>query len=620
MKDLEQLCRLIRYYVLLATTEAGSGHMTSSLSAVELMTALFFKHFRYDVDDPKNLLNDHLIFSKGHASPLFYALFAAAGKLKEEDLKSFRDFHSKLEGHPSLRFAHTEAPTGSLGQGLSIGVGIALDSKYLEKLPCKTFVLLGDGELAEGQIWEAAQIASHYKLNNLIAIADINRLGQSGETMLGHDIHSYAERFKSFGWAAYVLEDGHDLAGIDIVYKQILGDGSEKPAIVIAKTIKGKGVGLVENKEGWHGKVLSKAEFEEVIKDLGGVDTSPVGSVSKPGKQVRKSGLPKADLPEEIDLGEGYKKGEKVATRRAYGSSLAKLAKKYSNVVALDADVKNSTFAEVFAKEFPERFFEMFIAEQNMVSTALGFATKGKIPFVSTFGAFFSRAADQIRMARLANEHIVFAGSHVGVSIGQDGASQMGLEDIALFRSGLGTTVFYPSDAVAMEKLLKAAYGANGIVYIRTTRAETEVLYDSNEDFAIGGSKTLKYSKEDSVTLVAAGITLHEAIKAAEELEKKAIMVRVIDLYSIKPVDRDTLIKAARETRAIITIEDHYAEGGLGDAVLEALVEESSTPVYKLAVRKLPWSGRPEELLEYEEIDSTAIVAKVKEVLSEIIS
>lgn len=612
--DLEKLTNLIRYYILLATTSAGSGHATSSLSAVELMTVLFFKHFRYDLDNPANPGNDHLIFSKGHASPLFYSLFAAAGKITEEKLKTLRDFKSELEGHPTMRFAYTEAPTGSLGQGLSVGVGIALNEKYLDKTVCRAFVLLGDGELAEGQVWEAVQIAARYKLNNLVAIVDVNKLGQSGETMLGHDIESYRKRFHSFGWRSFIVKDGHNLHEIEGAFDLTLGEAekSEKPAVIIAKTVKGKGVSFIEDKVDWHGKALSKEEFEKAVLELGDVDKTVKGEVAKPFiKPNTQSNEADFDAKPEFT---NYEKGEMVATRKAYGTGIVELGKRYNNVVALDADVKNSTFAIDFVKAFPDRYFEMFIAEQNMVSCALGLAHKGKVPFVSTFGAFLTRAYDQIRMAKLAGAHIIFAGSHTGVSIGEDGPSQMGLEDIAMFRVGLNTSVFYPCDAISTEKLIEEAYKEKGIVYIRTTRSDTPVIYDGDEEFEAGGSKVLKSGDKDKVTLVAAGITLHEALKASELLKKEGIEVGVIDLYSVKPIDETTLRKEAKKTKRVITVEDHYIVGGMGDAVLEVLANEEVL-VYKMGITKVPRSGRPEELLDYEDIFAYDIVRKVKELL-----
>lgn len=613
IKQQKKINKLIRYYILLATTKAGSGHLTSSLSAVEIMSELFFNRFRYDLQDPESHLNDHLVFSKGHASPLFYALFAAAGELSEKEIRSFRDFGSKLEGHPTLRFAHTEAPTGSLGQGLSVGLGIAMNAKYLDNHPCKVYVLLGDGEMAEGQVWEAIQLASYYKLNNLIAIADINRLAQSGETMLGHDIKTYEKRIKAFGWNTYLLEGGHNVAKVKKAYEYAMSKAktSKKPTMIIARTIKGKGVSFLEDKEGWHGKALSADLYKKALKELGKIDKKLTIGLQKPD-WIEVEHL-EYETAEEVSF-TNYKKP--FATRKAYGNALVRLGKKYSDVVVLDADVKNSTYSEKFFEKFPERAFDMFIAEQNMVSAAVGIATVEKVPFVSTFSAFFTRAFDQIRMARIAEEHIVFCGSHAGVSIGEDGSSQMGLEDIAMMRTGINTTVFYPSDAFSTEKITEIAYEQKGIVYIRTTRADTAQIYSKNEKFILGGSKTLKSSSKDVVTVISAGITLHEALKAYKILKKENIRARIIDLYCLKPIDKKTILKAARETKAVVTVEDHYKEGGIGDCVIEVLADQKKTvPVYKMAVDKMPMSGKPEDLLSFEEIDKDAIVQKVKSIV-----
>ncbi|MFO0754021.1 MAG: transketolase [Thermodesulfovibrionales bacterium] len=602
---LERLAKLIRYSILVSTTEAGSGHPSSSLSAVELMTALLFGGvFRFNAADPDHPNNDRLLFSKGHAAPLLYALWAAAGRMAENELLSLRKFGSPLEGHPSVAFPYTEAATGSLGQGLSIGLGMALNAKYLDKLPCKTYVLLGDSEAAEGSVWEAAQLAAHYCLDNLIGVLDVNRLGQRGETMYGHDLPAYAKRFSAFGWKTVVV-DGHSFPEIlDAYGRALLHEGS--PTVIIAHTTKGKGVSFIEDREGWHGKALTKAELAEALKGLGPVEISLRGDIADP-----------EDLAPALPPPHGMVKsaplpGGPVSTRRAYGHALADLFPRFPGIVVLDAEVGNSTYAEIFRDRHPERFFEMYVAEQNMAGAALGLARRGKVPFVSTFAAFLSRAFDQIRMSQYSLPHIVFAGSHAGVSIGEDGPSQMGLEDIALFRALLDSVVLYPSDAVSTVRLVEEAAQHHGIVYLRTTRMDTPVLYGSGEAFPIGGSKVLRKSAHDTVTVVAAGVTLHEALAAHEMLKEEGISVRVIDLYSIKPLDRATLGEAARETGAVITVEDHYAEGGLGEAVCSALAG-SGAPVRSLAVRKMPRSGRPRELLDYAEISRSAIVRAVKD-------
>lgn len=610
--NLKELAKLVRYYIIRCTTAAGSGHPSSSLSATDLMTTLLFGgFFAADLNNPSNPTNDRLIFSKGHASPLFYSLYAAAGQVSEKELLTLRQFGSRLEGHPTMEFPYTEAATGSLGQGLSIGLGMALNAK-LNKLDYNTFVLLGDSEMAEGSVWEALQIAAHYKLNNLIGILDVNRLGQRGETMYGHHADAFAQRVSSFGWKTIVV-DGHNLDKITAAYAQAF-ESKDAPVMIIAKTVKGKGVQLMEDKDGWHGKAMKPPEALEAIKGLGKIDLELSGVVLEP-----ENTLPASLFGEESKIITKkelvpYQLGDKVATRKAYGNALVRLYPQYPNMVVLDAETSNSTYAEFFKQAHPERFFEMYIAEQNMVGTALGLSRRGNIPFVSTFAAFFSRAADQIRMSQYANSNLKFVGSHAGVSIGEDGASQMALEDIALFRCQLDSVVLYPSDAMATEKLVAAAAEHEGNVYLRTTRAETPVIYSSDEPFMIGGSKVVRESKQDVVTIVGAGITLFEALKAYDILQKEAILVRVIDLYSIKPLDVATLKRAAQETKALIVVEDHFVEGGIGEAVMAALAE-CQTPVYSLAVKKLPRSGKPEELLAYAEIDCQAIVRLTKTIL-----
>jgi transketolase len=609
-EKLKKLATLIRYYILIMTTEAGSGHPTSSLSATELMACLLFGGaFRFDVSHPKYPNNDRLIFSKGHASPLFYALWAAAGKLTENELMTYRKFGSPLEAHPAVVFPYVEAATGSLGQGLSIGVGMALNAKYIDKLPYRTYVLLGDSEMAEGSQWESMQIAAHYKLNNLIGILDVNRLGQRGETMYGWDLEAYEKRISSFGWKTTVL-DGHSISETLGAYEEALR-ATDQPVMLIGKTIKGKGVSFIENKNGWHGKTLKKEECDRALKELGEIDKSVRGEISPPEDLRPKEPTPQKPL-KKID----YPADKPVATRKAYGNALVRIFPQFPNMVSLDGEVSNSTYSEIFKEAYPERFFEMYIAEQNMVGAALGLSCRGKIPFVSTFAAFFTRAFDQIRMSQYSDPNIKFVGSHAGVSIGEDGPSQMGLEDIAIFRTLLNGVVLYPSDAVSTDKLVKESAKHYGIVYIRTTRKDTPILYNPDEEFPIGGSKVLRRSNRDMLTVVTAGITLFEALDAYEELKKAGIFIRVIDLYSIKPPDSNALQKAASATKTIITVEDHYAEGGLGEAVKSAL-SAFSVPIHSLAVRKKPKSGKPEELLDYEEISKKAIVEKVEELIKD---
>lgn len=606
-KGLEKLAKLIRYFILASTTEAGSGHPTSSLSATDLMTALLFGgFFRFDVEQPGHPNNDRLIFSKGHASPLFYALWAASGKLSEQELLTMRKFGSPLEGHPTVAFPYVEAATGSLGQGLSIGLGMALNAKYLDKLPYRVFVLLGDSEMSEGAQWEALQLAAHYELDNLIGIIDVNRLGQRGETMYGHNIDAYKKRVSSFGWKTEVI-DGHDFKQIISTYKKALRT-KDKPVMIIARTIKGKGVSFLEDRNGWHGKVLNREQFEEALKELGEIDKTVVGKISLPDNMK-----PDKSTPQKVDE-VVYPPDKMVATRKAYGNALKRIYPQFPDMVVLDAEVSNSTYSEIFQQAYPERFFEMYISEQNMVGTALGLQCRGKTPFVSTFAAFFTRAFDQIRMSQYSNANIKFSGSHAGVSIGEDGPSQMGLEDIAMFRTILDSVVLYPSDAVSTEKLVEEAARHKGIVYIRTTRKNTPILYNNKEEFPIGGSKVLRKTDSDTTTVIAAGITLHEALQAYEELKMEGIFIRVIDLYSIKPLDRSTIQEAVHDTKAIITVEDHFAEGGLGEAVKSSL-DTFSVPIYSLAVRKMPKSGKPGELLDYEEISKNVIVRRIKEIL-----
>ena len=613
--QLEKLAKLVRYYILLSTTTAGSGHPTSSMSATELMVGLLFSGvFRANLEDPKFPNNDRLIFSKGHASPLFYSLYAAAGKVSVDELKSLRKFGSHLEGHPTLEFPFTEVPTGSLGQGLSVGVGYGMNGKYLDKLPYRTYVLLGDSEMAEGSVWEALASASFNRLDNLVAILDVNRLGQRGETMYGYNLDVYQKRLESFGWHTIVV-DGHNLPEVLDAYNKAL-QVKDKPTAIIAKTVKGKGVSFLEDKDDWHGKALNREEFDRALVELGEVDMDFRGAVFEP-----LSVIP-AHEPESRPLDTGsepgmtkYELGQMVATRKAYGNVLVNIAESFPAIVALDGETSNSTYADSLKKTHPEKFFEMYIAEQNMVGVALGLSVRGKIPFVSTFAAFLTRAFDQIRMSQYADSNIKFIGSHAGVSIGEDGSSQMALEDLAMFRTLLGAVVLYPSDAMSTEKLVALAAAHTGNVYIRTTRKETAVIYDAGVEFPIGGSKTLESSDSDVATVIGAGVTLHEALAAYKELQGEGINVRVIDLYSIKPLDIVTLKKAAQETKRIITVEDHFAEGGLGEAVAAAIIGES-VQFKNLAVRKMPHSGKPQELLDYEEISSGAIVKSVKSLIN----
>jgi transketolase len=605
-EKLQKIATLMRYWILNMTTQAGSGHPTSSLSAVELMAGLFFGGiFRFDPAHPEHPNNDRLVFSKGHASPLFYSLWGAAGQVSEAELMTYRHFGSPLEGHPTVSFKFCEAATGSLGQGLSVGAGIALNAKYLDKLPYTTYVLLGDSEMAEGSQWEALQLAAYYKLDNLVGVLDVNRLGQRGETMYGWDVAAYERRIAAFGWET-ILIDGHSLDEVLSAYQRAM-TVADQPVMIIAKTVKGKGVSLLENKNGWHGVALDKDQLAKALPELGPVDQTVRGSITKP-EDLR----PQEVKPRPADPAE-YKLGDSLATRKAYGRALQRLYPQFPKMVALDGEVSNSTYSATFKEAYPQRFFEMFIAEQNMVDMGLGLATRGQLPFVSTFAAFMTRACDQIRMSQYSDPNLKFCGSHAGVSIGEDGPSQMALEDLAMMRAILGSVVLYPADAVSTEKLVEAMAKHRGIAYLRTTRMGTPVIYGPQEDFPIGGCKVLKSSGSDLATVIGAGVTLFEALAAYEELQQEGLAIRVIDLYSVKPVDAATLKEAARATRFLVTVEDHYAEGGIGDAVRAALSEQPA-PVYSLAVRQKPKSGKPRELLDFEEISRSAIVNLVKRI------
>lgn len=608
---LEALARRARSLILRATTEAGSGHPTSSLSAVELTTALLFGgHFRYDPSDPDHPNNDRLIFSKGHASPLLYALWTLAGELSEDEMMTYRSFDSPLEGHPSTRFPHTEAATGSLGQGLSIGFGMALNAKYLDELSYRTWVLLGDSEMSEGSQWEAAALAAHYGLDNLLGVVDVNRLGQRGESIWGHDLDAFRRRLDAFGWHTIVVENGHSFEEVSAAYDVVRGMES-KPAAVIAKTIKGKGVSFIEDQNGFHGKPLEEDDLERALDELGEVDDDACGTLEKP-EDLRPD-----EREASTNIGNPvYPEDEEVATRNAYGNALLRIAPKYPNLVSLDAEVSNSTRAERFAEEHPDRFFEMFIAEQNMVGAAVGLAMRGKRPFVSSFAAFLTRAFDQVRMAQYSEARITFAGSHAGVSIGEDGPSQMGLEDLAMFRSIRDSVVLYPADAVSAERLVEAAAEHDGIAYVRTTRGGTPILYGEEDQFRIGGCRVIRSGADDVATVVAAGITLHEAVAAHQALAEEGLSIRVIDLYSVKPVDTETLATAARETGAVITVEDHHEAGGIGEVVASALLAHGGVAGIRfrsLAVREKPRSGEPDELLAFEGIDRRSIADAVRE-------
>ncbi|HZC99614.1 MAG TPA: transketolase [Actinomycetes bacterium] len=594
-----ELAQQLRVDAVRAAAAAGSGHPTSSMSAADLMAVLLDRHLRYDFDDPDNPCNDHLVFSKGHASPLLYALYRAAGAISEEELLSFRKLGSRLEGHPTPRLPWVDVATGSLGQGLPIGVGLAITGRYLDRLPYRVWVLCGDSELAEGSMWEAFEEASFTRLDNLTAIIDVNRLGQTRETRHGWDTGAYAERLRAFGWHAIEI-DGHDVGAVDKAYKEAVAT-TGRPSAILARTVKGKGVRAVENVNGAHGKPLE--DPEAAIRELGGMRDLTV-RVAKPSEDRAPHRFDPAG-PLELPR---YEVGDKVATRKAYGEALRALGAARGEVVALDGEVSNSTYSELFAKAHPERYFEMYIAEQQMVAAAVGMQARGWTPFVSTFAAFLTRAYDFVRMAAVSRANLRVSGSHAGVSIGEDGPSQMGLEDLAAFRAVHGSVVLHPCDANQTAELVAHMADQAGISYLRTLRGATPVLYEPGTPMPIGGSKVLRSSDSDHVAIVAAGVTVHEALRAADRLAEQGVPARVIDCYSVKPIDRITLREAAGVTGWIVTVEDHWPEGGLGDAVLDALADARPGPrVVKLAVSGMPGSGKPAELLHEAGIDADAI-------------
>jgi transketolase len=609
--DLEfarQLGQQLRVDSIRCSTAAGSGHPTSSMSAADLIAVLVTRYLQYDWNKPKDPNNDHLIFSKGHASPLIYAMFKAVGAITDTELMTYRKFGSRLQGHPTPAIPWVDVATGSLGQGLPIAVGIAMAGQKLDKLPYHVWVLCGDSELSEGSIWEAFDKSGFYQLANLTAILDINRLGQRGETEYGWTLDTYRRRIEAFGCFPIVI-DGHDVTAIDRAYGTALS-ATGKPTVIIAKTIKGKGFSEIENKDGWHGKALPPDMAERAIKELGGIRHLKV-KTAKP--ESGQPAIKHIDAPVTLPT---YKKEDKVATRKAYGDALLALGA-IPDVVVMDAEVSNSTHADEFAKAFPDRFFEIYIAEQQLISTAVGMSVRGYRPFASTFAAFFARAYDFIRMAGVSEANIRLVGSHAGVEIGQDGPSQMALEDLASMRAIHTSTVLYPSDPNQTAKLTQLMADASGIVYMRTTRGAYPTIYGPNETFKIGGSKVVRSSPKDRVTLIGAGVTLHNCLTAADTLAQKKISARVIDLYSVKPVDLKTLREAARATKGrFVIVEDHYPEGGLGAAVLEAFAAEDSLRVAHLAVKGLPTSGKPEELMNAAGISARHIVAAATKLLA----
>jgi transketolase len=606
IESLRELAQQLRVDSIRCSTEAGSGHPTSSLSAADIMAVLLTRHLAYEWERPELPTNDHLIFSKGHASPLYYSLLKAAGAISDEELLTFRKFGSRLQGHPTPEIPWVDVATGSLGQGLPIAVGVGMAGRYLDKLPYHVWVLCGDSETAEGSVWEAVDKAGHYKLGNVTAIVDVNRLGQRGETELGWDLETYVKRFEAFG-AHVIAIDGHDLEQIDRALSEAR-DAKDQPTVILARTVKGKGVSEIENKNGWHGKALPPDLAERAIAELGGVRHITVQTHKpEPGRPAPMQASGKMELPT-------YKVGDKVATRKAYGDALLALAER-PGVVAMDGEVSNSTMTEEFAAAHPERFFEMYIAEQMLVSCAVGMSVRDYVPFASTFAAFFTRAYDFIRMAAISRANIRLVGSHAGVEIGQDGPSQMALEDLASMRAVHGSTVLYPTDANAAAKLTGLMADTEGVVFMRTTRGGYPVLYDASEEFHVGGSKVLRQSGQDQVTLIGAGVTLYNCLEAADRLAERGIPARVIDLYSVKPVDEATLREAARATGGrFVVAEDHYPEGGLAAAVLEALAADPPRLAH-CAVRALPTSGTPAELMEAAGISAVHIAEAAQALL-----
>jgi len=601
----------MRIHSVRSTTEAGSGHPTTCASAAEIMSALFFSAMRYDPHNPGDPANDVFILSKGHAAPVLYAAWAEAGYIPKEELLNLRKIDSDLEGHPPTTLPFVDVATGSLGQGLPVGVGMALAAN-LDKGDQRIYVLMGDGEIAEGSVWEAASMASHFKCGNLCATVDVNRLGQSEPTMLQHDMENYKARWEAFGWQALVV-DGHDVAELLDAYERAAAT-SDKPTVVLAKTYKGRGIPFAEDKNGWHGKPFPRGEMTEqaltaLQSQLKGVDFDWKPNLpSKNGAGAVSAPSPVGAAPYAIG-------GPAVATRQAFGAALAALAQADPRIVALDGDVKNSTFTEDLEKVAPERFFQSFIAEQSMVGAAMGLACRGKVPFAASFACFLARAYDFMRMAAISKTNVKLVGTHAGISIGEDGPSQMGLEDLAMTCAEPNYTVLYPSDATSAWHAITTAAAIEGPVYVRTSRPKTSILYGPDELFEVGKAKVLKQSDDDKVTVVAAGVTLFEALDALGELSKDGISVRLIDLYSVQPIDKETLVASARATGGrVVTVEDHFAHGGIGDAVLSALAEED-VKVVKLAVREVARSGKPTELLERYGISSTHIVRAVKKLV-----
>ena len=609
LEKIRDKARLLRIHSLRATSAAGSGHPTSCLSAAELVAATFFHAMKFDPADPNSLSSDRFVLSKGHAAPVLYAALAEAGVFPVSRLLTLRQFGSELEGHPTPLVPGVDAATGSLGQGLSVGAGLALGARA-EKSSARVYVLLGDGEMAEGNVWEAAAFAAHHRIDNLTALVDVNGLGQSQRTMYRHDTEVYRHKFDAQGWQTEVI-DGHDVPAVLAALDRAKAT-TGRPQAIIARTEKGHGISFLADKEGWHGKALSKAELEKALAEIGPIPQIPADD----GRSYARQSLPAppnfpTPAPPE------YQRGQMVATREAFGTALRKLAAVHPKIVALDGDVKNSTFTEVLEKAYPDRLYQGYIAEQNLVGVGVGLAAQGQVPFVATFACFLSRAYDQVRMAAISRSNLNLCGSHCGVSIGEDGPSQMGLEDLAMFRAIPGATVLYPGDAVAAERLTETAARRSGICYVRTGRPKTPVLYANDEQFPVPGFKVLRQSASDRAAIITAGVTLHEALKAYEQLAAKGIAIRVIDLYCVKPIDAPALGEHVRASGGrVVTVEDHYLEGGLGEAALGALITDGIplNAARRLAVGRVPHSGKAEELLDAFGMSARHIVAAVEKI------
>jgi transketolase len=608
LATLKNLAAQLRIDSVRSTSEAGSGHPTSCLSAAEIVATLFFDEMHFDPSNPRNPHNDRFVLSKGHAAPILYAAWAEAGLFPREELLKLRRIDSDLEGHPTPRLSFVDVATGSLGQGICAAIGTALNARRIGSA-YRTYVLLGDGEMAEGSVWEAANAAIHYKLDNLCGVIDVNALGQSQHTQFSHNMEEIAARWRAFEWHTIVV-DGHSIEALQQAFAEARAT-SGRPTMILARTLKGKGLAAIEGKDGWHGKALKKGE--ETDKAVAELEAQKVAGAAKPAiAGPRSSGGPEPAADYSKVAAPAYKKGDVAATREAWGVALAAVGAADPRIVALDADVKNSTFSDKFEKVAPGRFYENFIAEQVMAGAAMGLAARGAIPFPSTFACFLTRAADFIRMGAISFANVKFTGSHAGVSIGEDGPSQMALEDLSMRRSVHGCAVLYPCDAVSTERLVVEMARHKGMAYMRTSRPKTPVIYGPEETFPIGGSKVVRQSARDKAAVIGAGVTLFEALKAYDQLKKDGIDIRVIDAYSLQPVDEKTMIEAGRATGgALITVEDHYSSGGIGDAVADAVAAAGFT-VHRLAVREIPRSGQPDELLDRYGISARHIVEAVK--------